>query len=115
MRSLYRGPDVACGAASHLRLKLRVLCRSNGLAIGRMWSGFSSEIETKKTSQSVSSRQRVACGAASHLRLKPGDRSIVARLADRRMWSGFSSEIETEILSTSSAGPPGSHVERLLI
>src|SRR5258708_7904057 len=37
---------VACGAASHLRLKLlqRLHCSYGGR--GRMWSGFSSEIET---------------------------------------------------------------------
>ncbi len=78
---------VACGAASHLRLK-RLLCgASAGVNLGRMWSGFSSEIETEGHSRVF----EVACGAASHLRLK-----LVSN-------------------HTPIPGPRQSHVERLLI
>ncbi len=37
---------VACGAASHLRLKQQVALPSQEHHLRRMWSGFSSEIET---------------------------------------------------------------------
>src|SRR6266567_2750281 len=42
------------------------------MAFRRMWSGFSSEIETYTVLAQKVSVHRVACGAASHLRLKPG-------------------------------------------
>ncbi len=66
--------EVACGAASRLRLKHPndVLTRKNFRR--RMWSGFSSEIET------------FATDAAWDVFV-------------RRMWSGFSSEIERAIAS----------------
>src|SRR6266487_4689692 len=38
--------EVACGAASRLRLKLATFLRSGRVLLCRMWSGFSSEIET---------------------------------------------------------------------
>ncbi len=38
---------VACGAASHLRLKLITNLSNLRNLCGRMWSGFSSEIETR--------------------------------------------------------------------
>ncbi len=38
---------VACGAASHLRLKRNKGRRLRRVLQGRMWSGFSSEIETR--------------------------------------------------------------------
>ncbi len=41
-----RAGQVACGAASHLRLKPGLIEASHESIIGRMWSGFSSEIET---------------------------------------------------------------------
>ena len=58
---------VACGAASHLRLKLREDPAIDDARQRRMWSGFSSEIETTRR--------------LLPLPLMPG-----------RMWSGFSSE-----------------------
>src|SRR5260370_30961077 len=61
---------VACGAASHLRLKLAIPMPKLKTCKRRMWSGFSSEIETR--------------GALHQRRMHPG-----------RMWSGFSFEIET--------------------
>src|SRR5216683_116001 len=61
---------VACGAASHLRLKLLSRLRLLQMSHGRMWSGFSSEIETLYTHFDRNKCCNVACGAASHLRLK---------------------------------------------
>jgi len=82
---------VACGAASHLRLKLP-LCRGIvNSTIGRMWSGFSSEIETDVDGSLYRGFHLVACGAASHLRLKHVD------------------------VPVSIIPPRASHVERLLI
>src|SRR6266851_5201864 len=60
-----------------------------------MWSGFSSEIETKQNSTRKKYCSCVACGAASHLRLKRFIRKVLGSTKYRRMWSGFSSEIET--------------------
>src|SRR6266487_3045013 len=109
------------------------------LLAGRMWSGFSSEIETYRTPPARLPPHFVACGAASRLRLKRGtlmtrEGALLCRMwsgfsseietrptcfhpgqSSRRMWSGFSSEIET------TEGRPGreqiiqSHVERLLV
>src|SRR5216683_758354 len=62
---------------------------------GRMWSGFSSEIETIIDQAAVIEEDAVACGAASHLRLKPLMSAPPADTTLCRMWSGFSSEIET--------------------
>ncbi len=81
---------VACGAASHLRLKRRVRVCFPCARLRRMWSGFSSEIETP----GVVSQQW------------PGD---------SRMWSGFSSEIETPTRHVNKLPRITSHVERLLI
>src|SRR5216683_982269 len=64
-------PPVACGAASHLRLKLREYILRFLIFGSRMWSGFSSEIETLS-------------------------RHAIIGMSGRRMWSGFSSEIETK-------------------
>ncbi len=61
----------------------------------RMWSGFSSEIETHVDNRDVKPRLSVACGAASHLRLKLAMLKGCQGKVARRMWSGFSSEIET--------------------
>ena len=61
------------------------------MAFRRMWSGFSSEIETYTVLAQKVSVHRVACGAASHLRLK----------------RAFSVDI--------GMSPTSSHVERLLI
>src|SRR5229473_1781016 len=61
---------VACGAASHLRLKLPVWVWGIVIVAGRMWSGFSSEIETEYPRHDCTNEHAVACGAASHLRLK---------------------------------------------
>ncbi len=61
----------------------------------RMWSGFSSEIETIANPNYEDVIDKVACGAASHLRLKHIDKSENLVSSVRRMWSGFSSEIET--------------------
>src|SRR6266699_796614 len=105
-----------------------------------MWSGFSSEIETRdahprmgrprqvacgaashlrlKQWQALSARSQiiVACGAASHLRLKPVVLIMRASLHTlRRMWSGFSSEIETYHFRHDGRYCLKSHVERLLI
>ncbi len=81
---------VACGAASHLRLKLVFWGCGDAYYQSRMWSGFSSEIETMR-------------------------RGVTPSMTTCRMWSGFSSEIET--LKKDVAGLPVfvSHVERLLI
>src|SRR6266566_885019 len=43
---LLLNPFVACGAASHLRLKLYPITSCECGQACRMWSGFSSEIET---------------------------------------------------------------------
>src|SRR6266516_4515356 len=61
---------VACGAASRLRLK-RTKATSARIhhAARRMWSGFSSEIETERLVK-IRENFGVACGAASRLRLK---------------------------------------------
>jgi len=56
----------------------------------RMWSGFSSEIETQLL-------------------------IAMQGMVGRRMWSGFSSEIETQKGQEPFHSPPASHVERLLI
>src|SRR5216683_2813266 len=61
---------VACGAASHLRLKLIEALIDYIQKQGRMWSGFSSEIETYIDTLNPEYNIAVACGAASHLRLK---------------------------------------------
>jgi len=61
-----------------------------GALLCRMWSGFSSEIETRPT-----------C-------FHPGQSS-------RRMWSGFSSEIETTEGRLDREQIIQSHVERLLV
>ncbi len=46
-QATYSGSDeVACGAASHLRLKRLQQELLYGVGLRRMWSGFSSEIET---------------------------------------------------------------------
>ncbi len=68
---------VACGAASHLRLK---------------------QVHTYK----IAVRWDVACGAASHLRLKPRFYPYNLTIPHSRMWSGFSSEIETGLLEALS-------------
>ncbi len=81
---------VACGAASHLRLKLREYILRFLIFGSRMWSGFSSEIETLS-------------------------RHAIIGMSGRRMWSGFSSEIETTNVQCGSTGALRSHVERLLI
>src|SRR6266700_3239020 len=88
---------VACGAASHLRLKPGLTVGYLVLAGSRMWSGFSSEIETSHFLAGATPVFFVACGAASHLRLKPGTNVSYSCLSIGRMWSGFSSEIETSI------------------
>ncbi len=82
---------VACGAASHLRLKPLMSAPPADTTLCRMWSGFSSEIETTTCIQNCEEANTVACGAASHLRLKPFQKWTTAL---RRM---------------------SSHVERLLI
>ncbi len=82
--------DVACGAASHLRLKQLIDVWEGQCHVSRMWSGFSSEIETVS---------RLWTGWARR----------------GRMWSGFSSEIETPNVGGDRDGPSMSHVERLLI
>ncbi len=88
---------VACGAASHLRLKPPDRAARGEDCLGRMWSGFSSEIETsgrdrrrqvtrrrmwsgfsseietRRSRPAAACLRRVACGAASHLRLKHND------------------------------------------
>ncbi len=64
--------EVACGAASRLRLK----------PIKYPWKGYS---------------WVVACGAASRLRLKHKVHHPKEKSTWGRMWSGFSSEIETEM------------------
>jgi len=62
---------VACGAASRLRLKQALDDPARGLTnLRRMWSGFSSEIETSILSRHRQCYWPVACGAASRLRLK---------------------------------------------
>src|SRR6266851_2572073 len=64
------GVSVACGAASHLRLK-SIDQAAKGLQVWcRMWSGFSSEIEIENDKSGYRQAVSVACGAASHLRLK---------------------------------------------
>ncbi len=80
-----------------------------------MWSGFSSEIETKWEGRVELTQGVVACGAASHLRLKPIAERQHHRQHAGRMWSGFSSEIETSGLLGIGLGGIKSHVERLLI
>src|SRR5260370_26126723 len=45
--------SVACGAASHLRLKQEIIYHIGREGEGRMWSGFSSEIETPPFSLST--------------------------------------------------------------
>ncbi len=82
--------EVACGAASRLRLKRLIDMIFGSQRVRRMWSGFSSEIETRLTLSRVT-------------------------VTRRRMWSGFSSEIETyeDELRLSASIP--SHVERLLV
>src|SRR5216683_3232150 len=82
-------PPVACGAASHLRLKHGGARGPGGGNNSRMWSGFSSEIETLS-------------------------RHAIIGMSGRRMWSGFSSEIETTNVQCGSTGALRSHVERLL-
>src|SRR6266851_5062515 len=61
---------VACGAASRLRLKHISPQSARHSGRSRMWSGFSSEIETLETMILDWTLTRVACGAASRLRLK---------------------------------------------
>src|SRR6266487_565369 len=87
---------VACGAASRLRLKRRKGWTDEEDTDCRMWSGFSSEIETKHALVACRWLHAVACGAASRLRLKPSPSASQYDQQRRRMWSGFSSEIETE-------------------
>src|SRR6266700_3338824 len=87
--------DVACGAASHLRLKRRASLSYRVSRLSRMWSGFSSEIVTPTVLLNYSLTACVACGAASHLRLKPIENSSSRSIETSRMWRGFSSEIET--------------------
>src|SRR6266699_748215 len=95
-QATYSGSDeVACGAASHLRLKRLQQELLYGVGLRRMWSGFSSEIETVLWGKSHLPTTKVACGAASHLRLKRLDRPRTLDTSGSRMWSGFSSEIET--------------------
>src|SRR6266567_183058 len=91
-----RTGQVACGAASHLRLKPCSFHRMSTQSQSRLWSGFSSEIETISINLLHRRHHRVACGAASHLRLKPQVNTFQElNMVLRRMWSGFSSEIET--------------------
>src|SRR6266487_3613223 len=61
---------VACGAASRLRLKRLVRSEHPSRVVSRMWSGFSSEIETPCPRLWHVPLRGVACGAASRLRLK---------------------------------------------
>src|SRR5713101_50136 len=132
--------NVACGAASHLRLKHRLYHPGQNARVCRMWSGFSSEIETKLLDSDINYENVVACGAASHLRLKHEDIEDAAALVHvvacgaashlrlklfafqvqksrqgSRMWSGFSSEIETDNVLAPFPLDRKSHVERLLI
>src|SRR6266487_5110717 len=60
-----------------------------------MWSGFSSEIETRINIMPSHRASYVACGAACRLRLKRVINQTVIHDQFGRMWSGFSSEIET--------------------
>src|SRR6266567_2930109 len=83
--------QVACGAASHLRLKLCYPRLHFLIALS------------------------VACGAASHLRLKLCLNRASNRDGHSRMWSGFSSEIETNTSAAVTVNTTVSHVERLLI
>src|SRR6266700_1431604 len=80
----------------------------------RMWSGFSSEIETGLACIQ-STRRHVACGAASRLRLKHEVTIGNKAALQSRMWSGFSSEIETHYQAFGNAPLERSHVERLLV
>src|SRR6266487_1121596 len=86
---------VACGAASRLRLKRLVRSEHPSRVVSRMWSGFSSEIETPCPRLWHVPLRGVACGAASRLRLKRVINQTVIHDQLGRMWSGFSSEIET--------------------
>src|SRR6266567_3687602 len=106
---------VACGAASRLRLKhaSNTLCRDDKK--GRMWSGFSSEIETLWPGRERRRGRCVACGAASRLRLKLACAVGSVVRPGGRMWSGFSSEIETSMEPCSVLPSLASHVERLLV
>ncbi len=63
------GCVVACGAASRLRLK-QIASILERRCLCRMWSGFSSEIETIASFTPSLKFTKVACGAASRLRLK---------------------------------------------
>src|SRR6266851_3089805 len=112
---LATGQLVACGAASHLRLKPHLGYCPLTKDGSRMWSGFSSEIETGCLSSPAQLLRGVACGAASHLRLKPEIYELNTMMAWCRMWSGFSSEIETHITGVWVGTLTLSHVERLLI
>src|SRR6266566_4455701 len=106
---------VACGAASRLRLKRFLTFLRHGRVVSRMWSGFSSEIETYRRCWSLLGRSGVACGAASRLRLKHANEKERHNRFTGRMWSGFSSEIETSNLDTFATRKVSSHVERLLV
>ena len=62
---------------------------------GRQGIGFSSEIETPRTSVHLRAIHEVARGLASRQRLKPGVSSTSSMTGKRRQGIGFSSEIET--------------------
>src|SRR6266568_622826 len=110
-----RKSEVACGAASHLRLKHLLLCRCSNLIPRRMWSGFSSEIETCVTgsAQVDTHTCRMWSGFSSEIETPLWLVLLSTRLC--RMWSGFSSEIETKQCQCCNSKVEKSHVERLLI
>src|SRR6266568_1585233 len=86
--------SVACGATSHLRLKLGASSPIKALHL--VACGAASHLRLKRTCYvDISSSSEVACGAASHLRLKPRMIGLIYSSNSCRMWSGFSSEIET--------------------
>src|SRR6266851_1031593 len=107
---------VACGAASHLRLKLSQALVERFELLRRMWSGFSSEIETPLAIIYAYAPVVVACGAASHLRLKPPLTPLIIQ-SFHSVACGAASHLRlklfTRILTVTNAAT--SHVERLLI